>query len=78
MPAFQNITDKTFGRLTALRLVGKNRFGHNLWECRCSCGNPHTVSILQLNKGTPKNVLRESAHTMVVIDSGGGLEIGKI
>lgn len=52
MPAFQNITDKTFGRLTALRLVGKNRFGHNLWECQCSCGNLHTVSILQLNKGT--------------------------
>jgi hypothetical protein len=26
------------GRLTAVRQVGKDRYGHAQWECRCTCG----------------------------------------
>lgn len=27
-----------FNRLTVLRVAGKNKFGHPLFECRCDCG----------------------------------------
>jgi hypothetical protein len=32
-----DLTGQTFGRLTAMRPVGRVR-GSVLWECRCSCG----------------------------------------
>jgi len=32
-----DITGRKYGRLTALRSVGKNKYGRTLWLCRCSC-----------------------------------------
>lgn len=39
---------RTFGRLTAIRLAGKNSSGHYLWLCRCSCGASVEVSASAL------------------------------
>ena len=29
---------KAYGKLTAIELVGRNRWGDAIWSCRCSCG----------------------------------------
>lgn len=42
----RDITGKTFGRLTAVRYVGKYR-----WLCSCSCGGKATVITSNLSKG---------------------------
>lgn len=34
-----DLKNKIFGRLTALKPVGINKFRQELWECLCSCGN---------------------------------------
>lgn len=48
-----DLTNKRFGRLTSLRLVGRvPSSGHMLWECRCDCGNYKKVSSNALNRGT--------------------------
>lgn len=42
MSAFIDITGQRFGRLVAIRVVGKYVRGKNtsmIWECRCDCGN---------------------------------------
>ena len=36
----KDLTGKTFGRLTAIKPLGKNLYNHMMWECKCSCGNP--------------------------------------
>lgn len=35
---FVDSTGKKFGRLTALKVAGKNEQGNYLWLCRCNCG----------------------------------------
>jgi len=39
MPAFRNLQDQVFFRLTVVNQAGKNKAGQYLWKCRCSCGN---------------------------------------
>lgn len=49
---FKDITGQRFGRLVALRPVGKKR-SFVVWLCACDCGNQTTVpSGLLLSKGT--------------------------
>ena len=33
-----DITGQTYGKLTAIKRAGKNRFGQYQWECACECG----------------------------------------
>ena len=33
-----DLTGQRFGRLVAIEISGKNRYGHRLWLCRCDCG----------------------------------------
>lgn len=42
----KDLTGQTFGRLTALRYVGRSR-----WECKCDCGNVCTVQTCNLTNG---------------------------
>lgn len=37
MPAIKNIAGQKFGRLTALRCVGRNKSRNALWRVECSC-----------------------------------------
>ena len=48
-----DITGRRFGRLVALRSLGKGRSWQIQWECRCDCGR-----VVVVNK---KNLL--SGHT---------------
>lgn len=45
----------TLGQLTLKRVVGKNKYGSYLWECRCSCGNLCTVISSCLSNGHTKS-----------------------
>lgn len=49
-----NITGAVFGRLTALRDVGK-RSGFRLWQCRCECGAETEATTRALRAGTTQS-----------------------
>jgi len=34
-----DLSNKKFGKLTFIRDVGKNKWGHRSWLCKCDCGN---------------------------------------
>ena len=42
---FKDITGQTFGRLTALYRVGKNKQNSSIWHCKCQCGKEIDVSL---------------------------------
>lgn len=46
-----DITNKKFGKLTAIRPIGSASYGGVLWECRCDCGNIHKVEYSNLVNG---------------------------
>jgi hypothetical protein len=46
-----DLTGKRFGRLTVIRMVGKDKWRNPYWECVCDCGNTHTTVGSQLRKG---------------------------
>lgn len=50
-----DLTNKKFGRLIALRKVGKDKSGHSTWECKCSCGTIKIVSSTHLMSGATKS-----------------------
>lgn len=51
----QDLSGMTFGRLTAVKCIGKNRNGKYVWECRCSCGKHHCVEAQKLKSGHTKS-----------------------
>lgn len=51
----RDLTNQTFGRLTALRKVGRQKNGNALWECMCSCGNKAIVDCYRLTHGVTKS-----------------------
>jgi len=60
---FNDITGKTFNKLTAIELVesrmvvypksGKKQW-HYYWNCKCTCGNERIVNSLYLRKNQVK------------------------
>lgn len=50
MPGFNDITGRTFGRLTVIRHEHR-RGAHQIWRCRCDCGIEHCVRADHLNQG---------------------------
>jgi hypothetical protein len=48
----KNLSGQTFGRLTAIKPMGKASDGHRLWRCRCECGNTKDVAINNLGRTT--------------------------
>lgn len=50
-----DITGKKFGRLTAIKLAGKNKSGEFTWLCHCDCGNSKEVSAHQLVAGVVRS-----------------------
>jgi len=51
----QNLVGRKFGRLTAVKDVGKNKWGSRLWLCHCDCGNEITVAASYLTKGEARS-----------------------
>ena len=46
----RDFSGQKFGRLTAIRPIGKDKTNHTLWECKCDCGNYKTVVAYCLTK----------------------------
>lgn len=40
----KNLEGKIFGKLTAVSVYGKNKWGNLLWKCKCSCGKECVVA----------------------------------
>jgi hypothetical protein len=55
MPKTIDITNQTFGRLTALQPIGKIKSGETLWFCRCICGATLSVPIGRIRFGTTRS-----------------------
>ena len=52
---FKDLTGKVFGKLTAVRCLGKNNHGLTLWECKCECGKTVSVTTCHLTQGHSKS-----------------------
>jgi len=50
-----NLTGQKFGRLTAIKIIGKNKAKNNIWECKCECGNFVNVIAHNLVNGHTKS-----------------------
>lgn len=48
----KNLTGKTFGKLTVIEKLDKNKHGNFTWKCLCNCGNYTNVSGGSLTGGT--------------------------
>jgi hypothetical protein len=46
-----DITNKRFGRLVALRVDDKTKYGQMKWLCKCDCGNEKSIIMSSLTKG---------------------------
>lgn len=47
----KDVVGQSSGRLTVLGLAGKNKHGHNLLECRCTCDNIKITPVSDFLKG---------------------------
>lgn len=47
----EDLTGRKFGRLTAIRRVGKNKKRESLWLCQCVCGRQKIIVSTSLKKG---------------------------
>lgn len=50
-----NLAGKHYGRLTVIKLVGKDKHNNALWECKCSCGNTIVTRGATLRNGRAKS-----------------------
>ena len=77
-----DITNITFGNLTAIKRVGSSSDKQALWLCQCSCGNTRIVKCKQLrsgqitscgckNKTTVKDLLGQRFGKLTVIKRNG-------
>lgn len=46
-----NLTGKQYGRLTAIKHIGKDKHNNAMWKCKCSCGNTIIVRGATLRNG---------------------------
>lgn len=54
MPKKKDLTGQKFGRLVAVKPVGKEK-GHYVWECKCDCGEICVVPVHHLSNGHTKS-----------------------
>lgn len=48
---FVDLSGQRFGRLTVIEHHGKDKYSHNLWLCKCDCGNVKITETNSLLKG---------------------------
>lgn len=51
----KDISGKKFGKLTAIKRVGKDRFNAALWLCKCECGGEKVITGRSLRNGSTKS-----------------------
>lgn len=54
MPPRLDISNKKFGKLTALKIVGRSG-SNNVWECLCECGKITQTTATSLMKGNTRS-----------------------
>lgn len=47
----EDISGQKFGRLTAIKCMGKNSYNIPIWYCKCDCGGNITTDIYKLKSG---------------------------
>lgn len=50
-----NLTGQNFGRLTAVKISGRDKSGKIQWECLCSCGNTISTNANSLRRGNTQS-----------------------
>ena len=55
MAVIKDLTGQRFGRLVALKYVGKTNNGNAKWECQCDCGNIAVVASYCLRSGQTRS-----------------------
>lgn len=63
----KDIAGKRFGKLTAIKPVGKNKQGKYLWLCECECGREKVVCQSELASGNTIScgcVITNTSHSM--------------
>lgn len=50
-----NVANQRFGRLVAIRKVGKDKYKQNLWLCRCDCGKECITNTNRLSQGKTRS-----------------------
>ena len=51
----EDIKNKKYGRLTAIKITGRSNSGKILWICKCDCGNEITVAQSDFRNGYTKS-----------------------
>lgn len=54
MDTFKDITGLRFGKLVAVKPVGRNQRKHKIWLCQCDCGKSSIVVGYSLRSGNTK------------------------
>lgn len=64
----RDLTGQRFGRLVAISVSGKNKYGNLIWLCECDCGNKHNVPSGKLVQGKSKSCgcLARETHTRLL------------
>jgi hypothetical protein len=55
MAYLNDLTNRTFGRLTVLKRAPNNKWGCTRWHCKCSCGGTSVSQAKHLNSGHTKS-----------------------
>jgi hypothetical protein len=55
MGIIKDLTGQTFGRLTAIKIVGTSKDRHKIWLCECECGGTTEVGNSSLKSGNTKS-----------------------
>lgn len=50
-----DLSGKCFNRLTVIKKHSKNKDGHIMWECLCSCGNKKVIVGSNIYRGATKS-----------------------
>jgi 5-methylcytosine-specific restriction endonuclease McrA len=51
----KDVTGEVFGKLTAIKISGKDNYGRNKWLFKCACGNETEASLNNVLMGTTKS-----------------------
>ena len=68
-----DITGNTYGNLTVVKQLGKDKFRRMMWECKCVCGNTTIASTQDLRAGHKKGcgcTPRRGRKSPVLVNSG--------
>lgn len=55
MGVIKDLTGLRFGKLTAIKLSGRDSKGRLMWLCRCDCGNEKAIRATSLAQGLTKS-----------------------